>query len=186
MEMYNNIFNLGTRSSGGRVFNNRGGSSLIYSNTVNVTGAITLMELHADMETTEYINIYGQQFTSWVTVDQVENSHFWANKVNGNVTNDYVLHDWDTQFDSTNVPVFLQQGRDYFLTAPSSSGQGAVTWSDMPGGHAATFTSGASAYYPYTPLVYPDPLVGSPTNSASTNTTVLTATWMSAQKITQP
>lgn len=163
IEIYQNTFNLGNRS-GGRIFHDRGGSALIYSNVVNYSGSIALVQMTDDFATSGYQSIYGYtEFTTWAAIDQIENSYFWANIVNGNVSSDYGL-----MGDSLNLlPVLIQQGRDYFLAPPAGSGQGKVTWTDFPGGHQAVFTAGAGAYYPYHPLAYPHPLVNGSSNTNS-------------------
>jgi hypothetical protein len=145
MEIYNNTFNLGART-GGRVFNNRGGSTLCFSNTVTYTGSMAFMSMTEDFELR-----VPPEFTTWAGSDQVENSYYWSNTVNGTLTTGYTLYD-------SLLSPFIQQGRDYFLYAPNAT-SGRVYWTDHPGGHAAVYTNGPSAYYPYTPLVYPHPLV---------------------------
>ena len=157
IEVYSNTFRLGANSSS-RIIHDRGGSALIYGNTVTTTYTANFLQITCDYENAATIALYGQQFVTWASVDQVDNSFFWSNTVNGTIVT-YSYYSNGT-FDSTNLPAFMQLGRDLFTNAPAASGQGAVTWSDFPGGHMTTFTSGASAYYPYTPLVYPHPLAG--------------------------
>ncbi len=146
MEIYNNTFALGART-GGRVFNNRGGSTLCYSNSVTYTGTMgTFMSMTEDFELR-----VPPEYTTWAGTDQVENSYYWGNMMNGQLTTS------ETLFDNA-LALFIQQGRDYFLYPPNAT-SGRVYWTDHPGGHAAVYTNGPSAYYPYIPLVYPHPLV---------------------------
>ena len=148
MEIYNNTFNLGVRNNGGRILHNRGGSTLCYSNTIIETGS----SLPTFMQMTEDFALRSPpEYTTWAGTDQVENSYYWSNTVNGVLTTDYTLYD-------DSLTNFIKEGRDYFLYPPNAT-SGYVYWTDHPGGHAAVYANGASVYYPYTPLVYPHPLV---------------------------
>jgi len=101
--------------------------------------------------------------TEWPAQDQLNNSFFWNNTLNGVPITSVSL--W--------VPIptatFIQENRDYWMAAPAASGgyeyytgarQGgsttAPTTSDT--GSMAFSASGANAYYPYTPYTYPHPL----------------------------
>ena len=77
--------------------------------------------------------------TSWPAQDQVTNSFFWNNTLNGAAVTSVAL--WNAA-DST----FIQQGRDYWMAAP---------------------TAATSKYFPYTALVYPHPLVTAQDGGAS-------------------
>jgi hypothetical protein len=71
--------------------------------------------------------------TTWPAQDQITNSYFWANSLNGSALSDVALA-------NTNDTVFIQQGRDYWMHPPNAT----------------------NVYYPYKPLVYPHPLVLAP------------------------
>ncbi len=84
--------------------------------------------------------------------DQINNSHFWGNTmtykgVSPNVTTNITTA---TLKCPTQEAAFIKAGRDYWMSPPSS-----------------TTGNPVGKYYPYTPLVYPHPLVSSlapPTN----------------------
>lgn len=128
-----------------RYMNMRGGSLLVWSNIMaGGTGSISL---------TEDDSVSGHQAT-WPSLDQINNSHFWNNTLDGSA---FTSADFDYQ--DANDPTMIQEGRDFFMAAPTATG-GKTVWSDWVGSHQATFSSGvAQVHYPYTPLVYPHPLV---------------------------
>jgi len=68
--------------------------------------------------------------TVWPAEDQITNSYFWANNFNGTIVNGIGLG-------NSKDTIFIQQNRDYWTHAPQSG----------------------QPHFPYTPLVYPHPLV---------------------------
>jgi hypothetical protein len=133
----------------------RGGVAFVYNNHYSylsgaVGGTLVLKE--------EEVGPYGvfnplRTLTSggYPANDQIGNSHFWGNTmtykgVTTNITN-------ATLKCPTEESAFIKEGRDYWMSPPSST-------TGKPLGQ----------YYPYTPLVYPHPLVTStlapPTNLA--------------------
>jgi hypothetical protein len=111
--------------------------------------------------------------TAWPAQDQINNSFFWNNTLNGAPITDISL--W---FPSTD-PTFIQKNRDYFMASPAASGGsesytgarqgGSQSHPTAPGdstppandtGSMAFSGSGPNAYYPYVPYTYPHPLQG--------------------------
>ena len=113
--------------------------------------------------------------TAWPAEDQINNSFFWNNTVNGSAMN------------VSATPIFIMQDRDYFMHAPCGASDtqdaygntcthGKETYIGRPGASptypsdgtlyplgAGTMTfisSGPNAYYPYTPYTCPHPLTG--------------------------
>jgi hypothetical protein len=129
--------------------------------------------------------------TQWPAQDQVNNSFLWNNTLCDNSSNciaitDIVLNTPNSSCTAASTPyacctgngtgtcddVFLQKDRDYFMHAPASSGGKASYTGSRAGGSTTAPTtddtgsmsfssSGANAYYPYTPFVYPHPLQSS-------------------------
>ena len=138
VELYSNVFKVYNTY---RMMNLRGGQNLVYSNvfTAAVDGGnvINLTEDNYD--------------SSYMGVDQIANSFFWANTYNGSAVSP-ILQDGDDA-------AYIQINRNYFTHAPDSS-SGIITWSDWDGSHNGTFTgSTAQKFYPYTALAYPHPVV---------------------------
>lgn len=151
-----------------RYMNLRGGSILCWSNAMSGgTGAITL---------TEDDSSAGHEAT-WPSLDQINNSHFWGNTIEGSA---FTAADFDYQ--DGNDATLIQENRDFFMHAPDAT-SGKTTWSDWTGSHQATFTGGvANHHYPYTPLAYPHPLVtaqdgggGAPTAPSSLSATAISS-----------
>lgn len=139
-----------------RVMNLRGGSILCYSNTATVTdGTRDMMQMTQDFASPNYAST-DRQRTNWTGLNQICNSFFWENYENGVLqapvyNSDPDLVGW--------LHHLIKQDRDFYLHAPDSN-SGIVTWSDHPGYADATYTTNvAQAYYPYTALAYPHPLV---------------------------
>lgn len=149
----------------------RGGSILCYSNTItdqSDTPGIVMYEEEADL-----VSQFFPSRTNWPAEDQVHNSFFWSNTVNGALMTGAgftIIH-----------PTFIDEDRDYFLHAPQANG-GKESFTGLNGGSSTyptdgdtyptlgnmTFSaSGANAYYPYTPYIYPHPLVSGHTNVAN-------------------
>jgi len=129
LECYNNTFR-GFKS--GRFMYFRGGSLLVYGNTMtNITSASSFPIVLTEEEGWQ-TSFFQPLRTSWPAQDQITNSFFWNNTYNGSPTAPYTTS-WNNSSDS----IFIQLGRDYWL-------------------HSVEPTN---AYYPYVPLVYPHPLV---------------------------
>jgi hypothetical protein len=92
---------------------------------------------------------------------------FWGNTYNGAALDPWV--------DDSGMSGFIQLNRNYWNHAPDAS-SGKITWSDWPGSHNAVFNAGvAQAYYPYTPLVYPHPIVTLQGSGSTTNPPSITS-----------
>jgi hypothetical protein len=131
-----------------RYMNMRGGSILVWSNAMSGSSAAS-----ASINLTEDDSVTSHQAT-WPSGDQMNNSHFWGNTLEGSA---FTSADFDYQ--DANDPTMIQEGRDFFMAAPTSNG-GKTTWSDWTGSHQATFNSGvAQHHYPYTPYPFNHPLV---------------------------
>lgn len=148
IEFYNNRVNVHHTY---RMLNIRGGSIIAHDNTfTTVTGSPWVFA--ATEEESWQSQFFNPLRTVWPAQDQVNNSFFWNNQLNGSpVTNIGLTHGTDS--------TFIQQDRDYFMHAPAASG-GMETYPGRQGAADMTFSSsGANAYYPYTPYIYPHPLV---------------------------
>jgi len=152
----------------------RGGSQLIYNNTIvsaHYTPIISLYE--------EEVNLLGQfnpARTAWPAEDQVHNTFFWGNTFNGNAQSDaYILVQTTGTYPSGE---FIQKNRDYFLHAPCAAAgdctHGKETFTDANGAAGSNPTdgdpyategtmeftaTGDNAYYPYTAYTCPHALV---------------------------
>lgn len=161
VEIYNNTIS-GYRVDGAISF--RGGSNIVHDNTITELRGV--LSTNAGILVTEEEGwssaAFGTLRSAWPAQDQITNSFFWNNTVNGNTMTDITLYNPRT--DST----FIQKDRDYFMHAPQSSG-GKSTYTGRVGGSTTAPTqsdtgnlsflsSGANAYYPYTPYTYPHPL----------------------------
>ena len=158
LEIYNNEFK--AHHSYG-AFDIRGGSSLIHDNTfTTVTGAYRIEFWEEEAWSTLLFNPLD---TEWPAEDQVTDTFFWANTVNGvTVTDDniatYLLRDFPVDY------IFIRDGYELFAHEPAANG-GKSTYTDRPGaagnstdGTLSFSSEGANAYYPYTPYTYPHPL----------------------------
>jgi len=128
----------------------RGGSILFYNNKFTYESGSAPTAIALSEEESWQIAFFNPLATIWPAQDQINNSFFWGNTLNG--------------FPITNIPLnetqdatFIQKDRDYFMNAPQATG-GKETYTGRAGG-AMTFSgSGANAYYPYTSYLYPHPL----------------------------
>jgi hypothetical protein len=149
IEFYNNKVSLHHTY---RMFNIRGGSVIAHDNTFeSIQGTPTVFNA-TDEESWQTI-FFSPLRTTWPAQDQLSNSFFWNNTLNGSP-----ITDINRGFQSDSV--FIQEDRDYFMHAPEGSG-GKATYPGRPGDSDMTFSSaGANAYYPYTPYICPHPLTG--------------------------
>ncbi|MBE9483407.1 MAG: hypothetical protein IMY74_01085, partial [Bacteroidetes bacterium] len=149
LEIYNNNFYIHHTY---RVLYIRGGSLLVHDNTVTFeTGSGSVFKLSE--EESWQTAFFNPLATTWSAEDQIMNSFFWGNTLDGSPITDVSLN-------FANDATFIQKDRDYFMHAPESSG-GKATYDSQEGGAATFSSSGANAYYPYTPYAYLHPLRGS-------------------------
>ncbi len=159
----------------------RGSSTLVWNN--RVTNAVVEFPKIYLREEEYYLPQFSPQRVDWPAEDQVHNSFFGPNTFNGNPqTADNILN----EFESDTPPRRIQQDRDYFLHLPQSSGGKESFTGDngatssyptdgvvLPNLGNMTFTgSGANAYYPYAPYIYPHPLVGGTTLTVTGTATI--------------
>lgn len=149
-EIYNNTF---AAHHTYRMLHIRGGSGLVWSNKFTTVSGLAPLVLTED----DYLGD-----TSWPGIDQVANTFLWGNTLNGILITNVSLK-------NATDPNYIQINRDYFMHAPDSS-SGRMVWPDWPGSHNGYFVANvAQAYYPYTPLVYPHPLVTEQDGGGGTN-----------------
>ena len=143
-EIYNNNYNVS--SSMWRLVHLRGGTCMVFSNTV-VGASYANVEVNEEevYETNAYHDdspVWGPVDTNYPKHDQITNSFFWANTLGG------VGYGPNENAGMLAVaPGWFHEGRDYWTHAPS----------------------GTNILSNYTPLVYPHPLVGLQTNAVSAN-----------------
>jgi hypothetical protein len=92
--------------------------------------------------------------TTWPAEDQVNNSFFWGNTVNGAAQSDGNFSDWNVPPDN----IFIQEDRDYWTTPPSSS---TATIYPSPGYPSSPSYPAKTYYAPvtsYKAFKYPHPL----------------------------
>ena len=154
IEVYNNKIDLYSGTQGLYI---RGGSAIVFRNAMTTTTAFTANRfiLLTDEESWTSGGPFGAPpapATEWPTEDQINNSFFWDNTVNGTGVTGITLNSADTDV------LFIELSRDYFLAAPGASG-GSESYTTRT--NNMTFSAeGANAYYPYTPYTCPHPLVG--------------------------
>ncbi len=107
----------------------RGGTCMVFSNQVygvgSKAGSIVLEE-------EELWNDVGPVKSTWPAMDQITNSFFWGNTINGQIYNAGPSSEVEKA-----VPGFFKVGRDYWLNAPTAT----------------------NVLKDYQPLTYPHPLV---------------------------
>lgn len=120
----------------GRLFYLRGGQHLIYSNicTKVTTGTVVIRLTEEESWQTAFFNPLR---TVWPAEDQITNSFFWANTLNGSA-----LTESNIALQNAADATFIQQNRDWWFQAPND-----------------TNGSPAGIYAAYAPLAYPHPLV---------------------------
>jgi hypothetical protein len=145
----------------------RSGSILMHDETFIFSGSVAPIVLSE--EEGWQSAFFSPLRTVWPAEDQIFNSFFWNITVNGAAITNVGL---SQSSDST----FIQKDRDYFMHAPAATG-GKETFPTRAGAANMTFSSsGANAYYPYTPYEYPHPLrtlVGKPEPAAPKNLTII-------------
>jgi hypothetical protein len=132
-----------------RMLNFLGGSQLVFRNTMLAPGgsqaaAMELSEADRDI------------LPAWPGYDPINNSFYWDNTLDG-----APVASGSVRLSADKDSTFIQEGRDYWLHAPSSMG-GRTTWTGDPGQGETFVASGPNAYSPYAPLVYPHPRVTAP------------------------
>ena len=149
LEVYNNNI---TVNQGYRITYLRGGRALVYNNSftfLNSSPPIVTMT-----EEEGYDSRWFSTFrTAWPAEDQVNNSFFWGNTINGRAqaASDFGMEN------STDT-IFFHEGRDYWLQQPGSS---TVTAYPHPGSPSSPNYPVNTYYAPvtsYTAFPYPHPL----------------------------
>jgi hypothetical protein len=185
-EVYNNSITLD--SSYNTMITFRGGSELVYNNTVTKSNpntpeySVGFTEEEGWTTGGPFCGVSCPVFVTWPANDQIANSFIWNNTINGDSNNSVYLSN-TTANSSGYDDVLIHQNRDYFLHQPESSGakvsyatNAMCTAAGTPAvcctgngtgtcsaGHYDSViydTSGANAYYPYTPYTCPNPITG--------------------------
>jgi hypothetical protein len=181
LEIYNNTFHANHTY---QFIGIRGGSSLIYNNTLiydaNVGYAIWFTEEEAWQTV-----LFHPLRAAWPAQDQIFNTFVWNNTLNGSTITEIHLSVPNASCAASSTPYacctgngtgtcddyFIEANRDYFMHAPAASGgytyytgirNGGSTIAPTTGdtGNTAFSASGPNAYYPYTSYTYPHPLRG--------------------------
>jgi len=135
-ECYSNTFMLSNH--GMRAMNLRGGTCMVFGN--RFFGTADSCRILLDEEESWLTSHFRPLRHTWPAQDQITNSYFWGNSLNGVPTNDvrlYVPPPHYTPGITNPVERFIQEGRDYWRRAPEPPD--------------------ALGYY--VPLLYPHPLV---------------------------
>lgn len=152
LEFYNNAV---TVNQGNRIIYVRGGRSLVYNNTFRFLNSSPPIVSPTEEEGYASTGSPGPPYrTSWPAEDQVNNSFFWGNTINGQAQSSANIADWQLPQDA----IFIEQNRDYWLTPPSSS---TVTIYPQPGSPSSPNYPASIYYAPvtsYTAFPYPHPL----------------------------
>ncbi len=155
IEIYNNLSN----TNRGYSFVFRGGSILMHDNVLTYDSSglsdnpIVLWEEEATGVFPNCPKIV------WPAEDQVFNSFFWNNTLNGSGATIGI---------TTGGYSIIVEDQDYFTHAPAATGgketlydNGTTKFTFYDASHKMSFSgSGANAYYPYTPYTCPHPLAG--------------------------
>jgi hypothetical protein len=159
-EIYNNTIQ--ASSSMWRLCHLRGGTCLVFSNTITGAGAANIEmneeeTYRTDLACTGCYPIFGPVNLTYPKHDQITNSFFWANLLNGSPVNPT-----ENPGMAAAAPGWFREGRDYWTHAPNST----------------------NALMNYKPLVYPHPLV---TGVGQTNPVILSTSFNAADgTITSP
>jgi hypothetical protein len=184
-EIYENTFSCPTLGVWVKL---RGGTFLMYNNTMTLSGSdTTTIRLSNEQAWAGYKDYGG----SWPSMDQIYNSFFWNNTIYNSTSCVGGCAATISLYNDTLESPFIQENRDYFMHSPqatggketfggqagfaneqcSGNGTASLTWGGTTpvacctgsgtGTCNMTFSSsGANAYYPYTPYEYPHPLRG--------------------------
>jgi hypothetical protein len=113
-----------------RFSNFRGGTVFVYENAlIYNTGSYPVAFDLTDEESWQTL-LFTPLRTNWPALDQIQNSFFWANTLNGSPITQISLG-------NPNDATFIKENRDYWM-------------------HEPTVTN---VYYGYRPLIYPHPRV---------------------------
>ena len=169
LEIYNNRFY--TYKATANLFQIRGGSSLIYNNDFRVVNMSKSSSVpYFFEEESSAVKSFPILRTQWPAEDAHTNTFIWNNTCNwtGGVNNCNGSNITDAYVSGSNT-TFIQKDRDYFMHEPQASGGKSVytgrigasnTYPTNSNSDTLVFnSSGPNAYYPYTPYVYPHPLV---------------------------
>jgi hypothetical protein len=133
-----------------RATNIRGGSNLVFKNTITTMDG-SGCPIAVTEEEAWQTALFQRLRNAWPAEDQVTNSFFWENTINGKVVTDIVK--WNPK-----DHVFIQKDRDYFMHPPEEKG-GKSVYPTRKGAADMRFSSSeANAYYPYKHYTYPHPL----------------------------
>jgi len=117
LEVYNNSIT-SSKIGGHRILYHRGGTAIVYNNTLTGDAAIDGSEI---VMIEEDGCVRFDFLDTYPGMDSVKNTYYYNNTVNGNAINTYVRDDSgdDLCAGHTNTSTFfLQQNRDYWLTDP--------------------------------------------------------------------
>lgn len=154
----------------------RGGSNIIHDETFKASGTPWAV-VKFDEEECWQTAFFSPLRTEWPAQDQVMNSFVWNVNYNGsNITDVTIAAD-----NGGCAKKFIVKDRDYFMHAPQASGGkesftgtrygGSTTAPTTSDTGSMTFSSsGSNAYYPYSPYIYPHPLVGGTTGGTTGGT----------------
>jgi hypothetical protein len=167
LEIYENVF---TGHHSYRTCYLRGGSILFYNNSLNlITGTPIIVLTEQEGWHVYHFGPPNEPLglrTEWPAQDQIINSFFWNNTINGVAMG---ASDLTSHFEAGSDAVFLQENRDFFMHEPAASGGKESYTGARKGGSTTAPTeddigntifdgSGENAYYPYIPYIYPHPL----------------------------
>jgi hypothetical protein len=113
MECYSNVFR-GFKSD--RFMYLRGGSMLVYGNTMTNTSTASSFPLIMTEEESWQTDFFFPLRTVWPAQDQITNSFFWGNTYKGDLTTPYT-----TALNNGSDAIFIQEGRDYWNHPPLST-----------------------------------------------------------------
>jgi hypothetical protein len=156
VEIYNNMFHV---VSAYRMIYLRGGSDLVYNNTFIVYAGSLPHILDMSEEEGWRKEVFAPLRSTWPAEDQINNSFFWNNTINGRPQGSGDFGVWNA-----NDGTFIQENRDYWLKAPDATTAKKYPNPGFPNsGYPNRYTTITS----YTPLVYPHPLVTAQGGSSS-------------------
>jgi len=98
-----------------RIIYLRGGSILIYNNKFTYESGSAPTAIELTEEESWQTSFFSPLATTWPAQDQINNSFFWGNTLNGSPIADISLNE-------THDATFIQKDRDYFMHAPQATG----------------------------------------------------------------